>query len=156
MTAPALAIGRAELSTLRTGEMAATTHSQGLAKSSRGLARPLTALLAMGLDFAPVQDQRSTDDMAHSTAGRICCRRGCNQPVNKPTAKYCSVNCCSLDPERRERMRKSVQRASRRVIPMQRQLTIGFGGAWPNPEAEIARFCEGREDVPRGMSHLAG
>ncbi|MHB8718128.1 MAG: hypothetical protein ACYDAC_04445 [Candidatus Dormibacteria bacterium] len=102
-----------------------------------------------------MQDERTTDDIAHGTAGRVCSRRGCTQPVNKPTAKYCSVACCSLDPERRERMRKSVQRSSRRVIPMQRQLTLGFG-AWPNPEAEIARFCEGREDVPRGMSHLAG
>ena len=52
-------------------------------------------------------------------------------------------------------MRQSAQRASRRVLPMQRQLTLGLN-AMHNPEAEIARLCEGREDVPRGMSHLAG
>jgi hypothetical protein len=90
-----------------------------------------------------------------STARRMCSRRGCNQPVKKSTAKYCSVQCCTIDPERRERMRESARRASRRVLPMQRQLALGFAETH-NPEAEIARLCEGREDVPRGMSHLAG
>lgn len=89
------------------------------------------------------------------TSRRICARRGCSNPVNKATAKYCSVNCCSLDPERHARLRLSAQRSSRRVLPMSHQLSLGLTGA-PNPEAALARISEGREDVPRGMSHLCG
>lgn len=99
--------------------------------------------------------ERTITNVAQSSSGRVCSRRGCSEPVKKPTAKYCSVTCCTNDPERRERMRVSAQRSSRRVLPMQRQLTLGLNGAH-NPEAEIASFCEGREDLPRGMSHLAG
>ena len=84
---------------------------------------------------------------------RICARRGCTNSVKKPTAKYCSVRCCSVDPERRERLRASAQRSTRRVLPMTRQLTLGLASA-NNPEAALALLCEGRDDVPRGMSHL--
>ncbi|MDQ2960593.1 MAG: hypothetical protein M3R48_06025 [Candidatus Dormibacteraeota bacterium] len=90
-----------------------------------------------------------------STTVRTCSRRGCTAPVKKATAKYCSIRCCSIDPVRRERIRQSTQRAARRVLPMSQQLVLGLH-TQHNPEAEIARFCEGREDVPRGMSRLAG
>ncbi len=39
------------------------------------------------------------------------------------------------------------------MLPMTRQLNLGLNGA-NNPEAAISRICEGREDVPRGMSQL--
>jgi hypothetical protein len=75
--------------------------------------------------------------------------------VNKATAKYCSVRCCSIDPERHARLRLSAQRSTRRVLPMARQLSLGLAAA-NNPEAALARISEGREDVPRGMSRLYG
>lgn len=84
---------------------------------------------------------------------RTCARRGCMAPVKKATAKYCSVRCCSLDPERHARLRLSAQRSNRRVLPMTRQLNLGFSSA-NNPEAAISRISEAREDVPRGMSRL--
>jgi hypothetical protein len=83
----------------------------------------------------------------------MCARRGCTAPVKKATAKYCSVRCCTIDPERHARLRLSAQRSNRRVLPMTRQLNLGLSGA-NNPEAVISRICEGREDVPRGMSRL--
>ncbi|MDQ6846258.1 MAG: hypothetical protein M3019_01540 [Candidatus Dormibacteraeota bacterium] len=90
---------------------------------------------------------------ATTTTRRICARRGCAAPVKKRTAKYCSVRCCSIDPERHARLRLSAQRSSRRVLPLTRQLSLGLG-ATNNPEAAISRISEAREDVPRGMSRL--
>lgn len=84
---------------------------------------------------------------------RVCARRGCNATVKKPTAKYCSVQCCSIDPERLEKLREQARRASRRtVLPMSRQLQISFASA--NPEEMLNSLCEGREDVPAGMRRL--
>lgn len=73
--------------------------------------------------------------------------------MKKATAKYCSVRCCSLDPERHARLRLSARRSSRQVLPMARQLSLGLNAA-VNPEAALAQFAESREDVPRGMSRL--
>jgi hypothetical protein len=84
---------------------------------------------------------------------RICIRGGCSNPVKKRIAKYCSVRCCAIDPERHARLRVSAQRSSRRVLPMTRQLTLGLNLA-NNPEAAISRIAEAREDVPQGMSRL--
>ena len=89
------------------------------------------------------------------TARRICARRGCAVPVKKATGKYCSVRCCSLDPERHARLRQSARLSNRRVLPMTRQLSLGLNAA-NNPEAVIARISDAREDVPRGMSRLYG
>jgi hypothetical protein len=75
--------------------------------------------------------------------------------VKKATAKYCSVRCCAVDPERHARLRLSAQRSNRRVLPMTRQLSFGLNPA-NNPEAVISRISESREDVPRGMSRLCG
>ncbi len=76
-------------------------------------------------------------------------------PVKKATAKYCSVRCCAVDPERHARLRLSAQRSSRRVLPMTRQLNLGISTG-NNPEAALARISQGREDVPQGMSRLCG
>lgn len=87
---------------------------------------------------------------------RSCIRRGCSEPVKKPTAKYCSVRCCSVDPERRERLRRQGARlAGRTTLPLSRQLALHLGAANAD-EAQLALLCEGREDVPGGLSRWAG
>ena len=88
---------------------------------------------------------------------KVCARRGCNATVKKPTAKYCSVRCCSVDPERLEKLRVQARRAGNRpVLPMARQLHLSFGGGnGGNPEELLNVLCQGREDVPAGMSRLA-
>ena len=85
-------------------------------------------------------------------AYRICARRGCGDAVKKPTAKYCSVRCCAIDPERHERLRAQARRASARPLTMAHQLsmTVTF-----EAEAKLDELCQGREDVPAGMSRLA-
>lgn len=76
--------------------------------------------------------------------------------VKKPTAKYCSIRCCAIDPERHERLRNQARRASARPLPMTHQLSIGFTAVGIDAEALLAQLCEGREDVPAGMSRLVG
>jgi hypothetical protein len=39
---------------------------------------------------------------------------------------------------------------------MTHQLSLGFPNPWFDPEAQLAELCEGREDVPTGMSRLVG
>jgi hypothetical protein len=105
-------------------------------------------------------DDSSIDVRPPTTSPRrVCARRGCCVAVKKPTAKYCSVQCCSLDPERLEKLRTQARRASRRtVLPMSRQLQIAFAPAANpaavNPEELLNALCEGREDVPAGMRRL--
>jgi hypothetical protein len=97
------------------------------------------------------------DTIADSnTARRTCARRGCNQPVNKRTAKYCSVRCCTIDPERRERIRVRSRRAHEQPLTMTRQLRLSLSSAAFDPEAQLAQMGRGREDVPAGMSRLVG
>ena len=86
---------------------------------------------------------------------RICARVGCGEPVHKPTAKYCSIKCCSIDPARHERLRNQARRASR-PIPMLRQLRFDFQPIGFDPEAQLNELCLAREDVPAGMSRLTG
>ena len=89
---------------------------------------------------------------------KVCARRGCSARVKKPTAKYCSVRCCSVDPERLAKLRAQARRAGGRpVLPMARQLQLSFGGnhSAANPEELLNVLCQGREDVPGGMSRLA-
>jgi hypothetical protein len=96
----------------------------------------------------------------HTMHLRTCARRGCNVSVKKPTAKYCSVRCCSIDPERLEKLRAQARRASRQpVLPMSRQLQLNFTASATatipaNPEDLLNLLCQGREDVPAGMSRL--
>jgi hypothetical protein len=101
------------------------------------------------------------DGTAHAhtktTLARTCARRGCGSAVKKRTAKYCSRDCCRLDPERHERLRAQALRAGRSIVPMSRQLPMPFGGrAISDQEDSIAWLGEGREDVPAGMSRFAG
>jgi len=87
---------------------------------------------------------------------KVCARRGCSVPVKKPTAKYCSVRCCSVDPERLEKLRTQARRSGNRpVLPLARQLQLSFSGGGSNPEELLNSLCQGREDVPGGMSRLA-
>jgi hypothetical protein len=91
-----------------------------------------------------------------TTLARTCARRGCASAVNKRTAKYCSRDCCRLDPERQERLRAQALRAGRRIVPMSYQLPMPFGGRPISyQEDSLARLGEGREDVPTGMSRFA-
>jgi hypothetical protein len=98
-------------------------------------------------------------DHVHSQTGmvRTCSRRGCARTVKKPTGKYCSRDCCRLDPERHARLRAQALRAGRSIVPMSRQLPMPFGGMpMSYQEDSIGRLGEGREDVPAGMSRFAG
>ena len=96
------------------------------------------------------------DSRRATAARRTCARRGCGMLVNKPTAKYCSIRCCTIDPERHERLRNQARRAAARPLPMTHQLSIGFTAVGVDAEALLAQLCEGREDVPAGMSRLVG
>lgn len=86
---------------------------------------------------------------------RVCARRGCGALVKKATAKYCSVRCCAIDPERLERLRAQARRSAR-PLALSHQLSLDLPTAEFDPEAELAALCREREDVPAGMSRLAG
>ena len=88
-----------------------------------------------------------------ATQCRVCHRVGCCERVKKPTAKYCSVACCATDPARIAVLRARSRARSNSVLPMARQLTMPFANSG-NPEAILGRLCEGRDDVPGGMSRL--
>jgi hypothetical protein len=75
--------------------------------------------------------------------------------VKKKTAKYCSVRCCAIDPERHERLRQQARRASR-PLPMSRQLSLSLRTQPFDPEALLAQLCADREDIPEGMARFAG
>ena len=93
--------------------------------------------------------------MEINSTPRLCARRGCGEPVKKRTAKYCSVHCCAIDPERHERLRQQARRAAARPLPMTRQLSLDLQRpAAFDPEASLAQL-RGRDDVPSGMSRFA-
>jgi hypothetical protein len=98
----------------------------------------------------------STHSKRTAMPRRICARVGCGELVHKPTAKYCSIKCCSIDPARHERLRNQARRASARPIPMLRQLRFEFQPSSFDPEAQLNELCRAREDVPAGMSRLTG
>jgi len=75
--------------------------------------------------------------------------------VKKPTAKYCSIRCCNVDPERLARLRLQTRRASARPLTLAHQLTFALQAPQYDPEAQLAELCRHREDVPAGMSRLA-
>ena len=100
---------------------------------------------------------RGDDAVGGTTTRRLCTRRGCGEPVKKPTAKYCSVHCCAIDPERRDRIRVQSRRAHSRPLTMTRQLQFTLQATgFDDPEAQLAQVGAMREDVPSGMSRLAG
>jgi len=80
---------------------------------------------------------------------RQCARPGCQHPVKKPTNKYCSRECCTIGPERRERLR---QVSRRRILPMSRQLDLSF---WGGDETALEAACAGVEEAPAGLRRLA-
>ena len=88
-------------------------------------------------------------------AQKMCARRGCGAAVKKPTAKYCSVRCCAIDPERLARLRTQTRRANARPLTMTRQLALALQSPAYDPEAQLAELCQQREVVPAGMSRLA-
>ena len=101
-----------------------------------------------------MDDSKAGTPSPHSAHRKICARRGCSAAVKKPTAKYCSVRCCSIDPERLEKLREQARRSGGRpVLPLARQLQLSFNAG--NPEEALNVLCQGREDVPAGMSRLA-
>ena len=83
------------------------------------------------------------------SALRQCARRGCGNQVKKPTNKYCSRECCRIDPDRLERFR-AVSR--RRVLPMSRQFDMPL---WSGEETTLAAACDALEEAPAGLRRLA-
>jgi hypothetical protein len=83
---------------------------------------------------------------------RECARRGCGMSVKKRTAKYCSIQCCAIDPERLERLRTQARRGSARPLAMSHQLSMSLQAQAYNPEAQLANLE--REDIPLGMSRM--
>ena len=75
--------------------------------------------------------------------------------MKKATAKYCSVRCCTLDPERLQRLRAHARRGSAKPLPMAYQLSLSLQMVQDDPEAQLSRLGS-REDIPGGMSRLAG
>src|ERR1700694_667128 len=83
---------------------------------------------------------------------RVCARRGCGMSVKKRTAKYCSVQCCAIDPERLEPLRTHARRGNACPFAMSHQLSMTMPAPAYDTEAQLADLE--REDVPRGMSRL--
>ncbi len=80
---------------------------------------------------------------------RVCARAGCTDRVKKRTAKYCSVQCSSLDPDRRARLRERAR--SGQVLPLARQLRLDF----ESEEMGLALLDNRREEIPLGLSRWA-
>jgi hypothetical protein len=81
---------------------------------------------------------------------KSCAHPGCDRPVNKATARYCSIRCCALDPVRQERLRNQARRG--RIVPLAHQLSIIFQ-VHPDMEAALDG-SNTREDVPAGLQRL--
>ena len=82
---------------------------------------------------------------------KICARPGCDASVNKATAKYCSIRCCAVDPNRQERLRRQARRAP--FVPLAHQLSIIFQ-VHPDIEASLDERTFGRDDIPAGLQRL--
>ena len=82
---------------------------------------------------------------------KICARPGCAAPVKKATAKYCSISCCALDPDRHERLRRQARRAP--IVPLAHQLSMMFQ-VHADIEASLDGRTFGREDIPAGLQRL--
>ena len=82
---------------------------------------------------------------------KICARPGCEASVKKATAKYCSISCCAMDPNRQERLRRQARRAP--IVPLAHQLSIIFQ-VHRDIEASLDDRTFGREDIPAGLQRL--
>ena len=80
---------------------------------------------------------------------RQCARLGCQNTVKKATNKYCSRACCSVDPERNQRLREA---SRRRILPMSRQLDLAI---WSVEDASLEPSYIEREGVPTGLRRLS-
>ncbi len=82
---------------------------------------------------------------------KICARPGCEASVKKATAKYCSIRCCAMDPNRQERLRRQARRAP--ILPLAHQLPLMFQ-VHRDIEASLDDRTFGREDIPAGLERL--
>jgi hypothetical protein len=82
---------------------------------------------------------------------KVCARPGCVATVKKATAKYCSIPCCALDPNRQERLRRQARRAP--IVPLAHQLSMMFQ-VHSDIEASLDGRTFGREDIPAGLQRL--
>jgi hypothetical protein len=80
-----------------------------------------------------------------------CACPGCENPVKKVTARYCSIRCCAQDPVRHERLRRQARRAP--IVPLAHQLSIMFQ-IHPDIESFMDDRTLNREDVPAGLQRL--
>ena len=80
-----------------------------------------------------------------------CACPGCENPVKKATARYCSIRCCAQDPVRQERLRRRARGAL--VVPLAHQLSISFQ-VHPDIESPLDDRTLSREDVPAGLQRL--
>jgi hypothetical protein len=84
-------------------------------------------------------------------AVKLCAHPGCDNAVKKPTAKYCSIRCCALDPARQERLR--VRARHGRIVPLAHQLSIAFQ-VHSDVESSLDDRALEREDIPAGLQRL--
>ncbi len=80
---------------------------------------------------------------------KVCARAGCGAKVKKQTARYCSVQCSSQDPDRRARLRARARAGQ--LLPLARQLRLDF----ELEGAGLAELGSNREEVPVGLSRWA-
>src|SRR5438270_4340597 len=89
--------------------------------------------------------------LKHIAPFKVCARPGCQASVKKATAKYCSISCCALDPDRQERLRRQARRAP--IVPLAHQLSIIFQ-IHADIESSLDERTLGREDTPAGLQRL--
>jgi len=85
------------------------------------------------------------------TSSKQCACPGCENPVKKLTARYCSIRCCAQDPARQERLRRQARRAP--IVPLAHQLSMIFQ-VHPDIESSLDDRTLSREDVPAGLQRL--
>ncbi|HYM51653.1 MAG TPA: hypothetical protein VET65_13925 [Candidatus Limnocylindrales bacterium] len=88
--------------------------------------------------------------MKSTSVVKRCACPGCENPVKKATARYCSIRCCAQDPVRQERLRRQARRAP--IVPLAHQLSIIFQ-VHPDIESSLENRTL-REDVPGGLQRL--
>ena len=89
--------------------------------------------------------------MKRVVAKKTCAHSGCEAPVKKATARYCSIRCCATDPVRQERLRRQARRAS--IVPLAHQLHLVFP-VHADIETALDRDGIDREDIPAGLQRL--
>ena len=120
----------------------------------------LTSRLEAGLSLARLsrlerkgkQGKKGSGDYLNENGdGKRCATPGCDKPVKKSTARYCSIRCCAKDPVRIERLRRQARRAP--IVPLAHQLSMVFQ-VHQDMEASLDERTLSREDVPGGLQRL--